>query len=55
MFVNCQDCDNVHPANFSHMSQWDPTTRVYAVVCEVDWLTSYYTDEVVFARMGGNR
>lgn len=50
--VVCWECGEEHEAVFSHLSQWGeggrPGERVYAVVCPVDDLTDYYTDEVVF-------
>lgn len=42
----CRECDKEHEACFSHFAQFGGD-RVYAVVCERDGLTDYYTGEVV--------
>lgn len=44
--VRCFECGQRHPAEFSHVSQHGGQD-VYAVVCDVDGLTDYYTAEVV--------
>jgi hypothetical protein len=40
--VLCENCDSAHPAEYSHESPYGGHD-VFAVVCTVDWLTSYYT------------
>lgn len=45
--VICDDCGDEHVAEFSHMSRFGDSRRVYAVVCDKDWLTGYYMDSVV--------
>jgi len=40
--ADCESCGGVHPAEFSHLSQWGGA-EVFAVVCPVDYLTDYYT------------
>jgi hypothetical protein len=45
-YVTCFECGETHVAEYSHISE--VTGRpVYAVVCERDNLTDYYTDEIV--------
>jgi len=46
--VICDDCGAVHPAEFSHLGQFDQAP-VYAVVCPVDGLTGYYTTPALLA------
>lgn len=50
--TECRECGEQHFAEFSHISQYGENVRVYSVVCPKDanWLTDYYTDEVVEVR-----
>lgn len=47
--VECDECGQWHVAEFSHLSQFDGVTPVYAVICTEDpeWLVDYYREEVV--------
>jgi hypothetical protein len=44
--VSCHSCGATHQAEYSHNSPHNGQP-VYAVVCTVDWLTDYYTSDVV--------
>ena len=44
--VICQQCDDEHEATYSHEGQFNEGP-IYAVVCDKDNLTDYYTTEVV--------
>jgi hypothetical protein len=44
--VECMQCGAEHPAEFRDVNQYGQ--KVWTVVCTEDWLTDYYTDEVVF-------
>lgn len=48
--VVCDECGQIHTADFSHMGTHDPRTAYYAVLCPADGLTGYYADfRVAFA------
>lgn len=42
--VRCDECDELHPAEYSHESIHGQGP-IYAVVCTRDGLTDYYTSE----------
>lgn len=44
--ATCDGCGATHPAEYSHEGQFGEGA-IYAVVCTVDWLTSYHTSEGV--------
>jgi hypothetical protein len=44
--VECQECDGFHVAEFSHEGRFGEGP-IFAVVCTVDHLTSYYTTEAL--------
>lgn len=44
--VICHECGDKHVAEFSHLARFGGQ-RVFAVVCIRDWLTDYYTEDVV--------
>lgn len=44
--VACHTCGDTHPAEYSHKSPYGGHA-VYAVVCTLDYLTDYYTEEAI--------
>ena len=44
LWAICDDCGQKHEATYSHEGEWGQGP-IYAVVCTVDHLTSYYTAE----------
>ncbi len=44
--VQCQECDKYHPMYYSHEGRFGEGP-IFAVVCDVDDLTSYYTSELM--------
>lgn len=44
--VTCHTCGELHEAMYSHVSKFGGH-RVFEVVCPIDWLTDWYTEEVV--------
>lgn len=44
--ILCQSCGEPHPAEYSHEGRYGEGP-IYAVVCTVDWLTDYYTSELL--------
>ena len=44
--VRCDNCGAVHVAEYSHEGRFGQGA-IYAVVCPVDYMTDYYTAEVV--------
>lgn len=42
--VTCHECGEAHEATYSHDGRFGEGP-IFAVVCTVDWLTSYYTTE----------
>jgi hypothetical protein len=51
--VTCQECGQVHIAEYSHEGRFNEGP-IYAVVCTQDNLTDYYTSEVVRERINTN-
>jgi hypothetical protein len=49
--VQCEECSQWHPAEFSHFSIHGDEP-VFAVVCTEDWLTAYYTPAGVWMDEG---
>jgi hypothetical protein len=45
-WVTCDNCGSRHPAQFSHLGQWDGA-RVFVVVCTEDGLEDFYRETVV--------
>jgi hypothetical protein len=44
--VTCDECGETHEATYSHEGRYNEGA-IYAVVCERDGLTDYYTEERV--------
>jgi hypothetical protein len=47
--IQCRECDHTHPAEFSHINQHNGAF-VFEAECNRDWLTDYYTEDVVTPR-----
>ena len=47
--AQCLECGDWHEAEYSHEGRFGEGP-IYAVVCTVDYLTSYYTGEIVHER-----
>jgi hypothetical protein len=44
LLVRCHTCEELHVAEYSHEGRFNEGP-VFAVVCDQDWLTDYYTTE----------
>lgn len=51
--VQCFECGDSHEAEYSHEGRFGEGP-IFAVVCTVDYLTSYYTTEGVDFTEGSN-